>query len=339
MAQLPLLFVFLLLAGLDTLAVLVGIEQIGSASIPSLPAAAGIHLLVVVIAIAAVLLFPGAKERPGVKTLGVLAALLCLLTPVFGCLVSAWLIGAGPRVRNAAGPFAGIRFGNPCTGATRRSRPEPTPVSQPLVDALPHGHLPTQRMAAPLLRESHDPRSIRLLRHLREQKDARTQLYAQGALSAMFENREQALESLRRQAEQTPAEHPQALAVRERLASALVETAETGLRSSSESRALIEEAGRQFGRALEISPTDPACLFGKATCLLALGDLDGVPDLYGRLCAQTGAEFYADRLELAYFAALGNWQRITEASRRLDRDQRDGGMNTDQRRFWLGRAA
>ena len=112
MAQLPLLLVFLLLAGLDTLAVLVGIEEIGSASIPSLPAAAGIHLLVVVIAIAAVLLFPGAKERPGVKTLGMLAALLCLLTPVFGCLVSAWLIGAGPRLRDTAGAFAGIRFGN-----------------------------------------------------------------------------------------------------------------------------------------------------------------------------------------------------------------------------------
>lgn len=339
MAQFPLLIVFTLLAGLDALAVLVGIERIGSATIPALPAAAGIHLLTVAIAIAAVRLYPGARERSGMGTLGILAALLCLLTPVLGCLISAWLITGSPGRRGDRDSFPGVQFGNPVNAANRLRHPVPTPVTEPLVDSLRHGHLPAQRLAAPLLRETIDHRAIRLLRHLREQTDARIQLYAQGALSAMFENREQALETLRRQADSIPGNDPQSLAVHERLASALRETAEAGLQGPTESRALTEEAVRRYEQALAISPGDPACLHGKATCLIALGKLDDVPDLYGRLCAQPGAEYYADRLELAYFAALGNWQRITEAARRLDRDHHDGGMNGSQRHFWSSRTA
>ncbi|MCB1229636.1 MAG: hypothetical protein KDN19_05190 [Verrucomicrobiae bacterium] len=339
MARSPLLLVFALLAALDTAAILVGIQQIGSSNLPPLPAAIGIHLLVVFIAIAAVRLYPGAKEQPGIGTLGLLAALLCLMSPVLGCLIGGWLVAGQPRPRELADPFAGIRLGNPLTGSPEPPSEESSLAAESLAKAAEEDNGSLSRLAPARLRERLDKSSIQALRSLRHRPDARTQLYAQGALSALFENREQALDRLRREAATVPEKTAEAFALRERLASALYETATSELHGDSESRSMIRDAADQYDRALAITPSDPACLYGKARCLIALDQLDQVPDLYGRLCAQAGAEYYADRLELAYFAAAGNWQRTTEAAARIDGDHRDGGLSGAQRDFWLNRTA
>ncbi len=336
MAQLPLLIVFALLAGLDVAALLVGIQRIGSDSLPALPAAAAIHLAVVAIAIAAVRLNPKTREQVGIASLSLLAGVLCLLTPVLGSLVAGWLVAGGARRATSGGLSDLIQLGNPLDEVALLTHPGAFPLDRPLSVSLRHGHLPAQRLASPLLRQCVDRRSLKILRHLRHQPDTRTQLYAQGALSAIFENRERELEELRKALDDTG---PEALANRERLASALRDTAIAGLRSTEESRALIREAREHYEAALTLSPTDPACLYGKARCLIDLDQLDPIPDLYGRLCAQSGAEHQADRLELAYFAALGNWQRVFEACQRLEREGRPAGISAGQRHFWLTRAA
>lgn len=335
MAQLPLLFVFALLAALDVAALLVGIQRIGSASLPPLPTAAVIHLTVVAIAMAAVRLNPKTKDRAGVASLSLLVGVICLLTPVLGSLVAAWLVAGGFRSAKSPGLRDLIQLGNPLDEAVLLTHPETFPLDRPLSSFLRDHHVPAQRMASPLLRQCVDRRSLKILRALRHQPDARTQLYAQGALSAMFENRERELENLRKAVSATHVSGK--LADHERLASALRETALAGLRSAGESRALTDEAREHYDRALAISPTDPACLLGKALCLLDLNQLDSIPDLYGRLCAQPGAESQADRLELAYFAALGNWQRVYESCQRREREGRSHGIAPGLRRFWLSR--
>ncbi|MCB1061510.1 MAG: hypothetical protein KDN20_01155 [Verrucomicrobiae bacterium] len=338
MAHLPLILVFVLLAGLDVAAILVAVERIGSAALPAMPAAVGIHLLVCAIALAATRFYPGAKERPGYRTLGILTAIICLLTPVLGCLVGAWIMAGATLKRRTASPFDGIRLGNPFSEASRIDRPSIAPITQPLVSALRQGHRPAQRLAAPMLRQHVDRRAIGVLRHLRDQPDARTQLYAQGALSTLFENRERQLEQLRLRVSETPADHLDALAIRERLASALWETAESQLHGQAESNTMIEEALSQFDGALSIDPADAACLYGKARCLIRLSRLDSVPDLYGKLCALPGASSYADRLEPLYFAAVGNWQRTADTVRRLVSNGNPTQLAVEQRDFWFAQS-
>ncbi|MCP5539358.1 MAG: hypothetical protein H7A53_02440 [Akkermansiaceae bacterium] len=329
----PLLLVFGLLALLDAGAVFVAVKGIGTSAVPPVAGALAIHAAVAVIAALAMRMFPGARERRGYTTLGILAALLCFLTPVLGCLAAMWLdaaIGRPLAAPEKPGPFL---FGNPL--ARSSAGPAPVPVSEPLAESVSNGFFGAHRLAVPILMSEGGRGSVSLLRRLRELPDARTQLFAQGALAALTEKNDRRVESLRERVRSGAA----GAADRERLGWALHGAAEAGLLPGEETAAALEEAASQFGRAVEMAPENPACLFGMALCLIGLDRMEEIPDLYGRLCALRGAGGYADRLEVAFFAASGNWRRTAAAVGRLAEAGNESGLPAAVRHFWLGAPA
>lgn len=332
MAYLSLLLVFSLLGLADAAAVAVAMGRIDVPALSPLSASTAIHCLVSLLAVVVARSHPLSRRRPGSGTLALLAGLLCLLTPVLGCLVAAWMVSPPFSGREKRPRFTGIRFGNPLSPAMVEPQTAATPFTEPLTFALSHGHRPLQRLAVPRIRQISDQRALAILRDLNDQPDARTHLYAQAALSTGFERREQQIDSLRRAAAQDSVD-PETLSRHERLGTALLQQARLNPDSAA---ALTAEASACYDRALAIAPSDAACLLGKAFCLIRLGDLEAVPDLYGRLCAVAGANPLADRLEIAYLAALGNWNRAAETAARLTRDASPSiDLGADSRQFWL----
>lgn len=327
----PIIF-FALLAAVDAAAVAAGLGRVPGLPIAPHHAALTIHLAVVAVAFVAVAKWLPSRRRSGAATLAGLAASLCLLTPVLGCLVAGWLTMPQRPARTRGSRFQGLQFGNPFYRASQRSQPT-SEGAEPLASSIRHGHRPIQRLAVPRIRQLGDRRAHLLLKALTDQPDARTHLYAQSALSAAFERREKQLESLRRAAataEITPADRVTRL---ERLATALLHGAEI---DPDQAPRFIAEAASRFAEALEIDPADASCLWGRAHCLIRLGELDGIPDLYGRLCALPGASPLANRLELAYFSALGNWKRTAEAIERISQQGSPAsGLGAAHRQFWL----
>lgn len=329
MAGLPLVAVFLLLAAFDAVGVLIAVGWIATPA-PLSPQflASAIHGTILLIAGVAILFARKARSRPGFVTLAAFAVVIAGLTPVLGFVVGAWLISPGLRRKRRVDSRVGIRLGNPLAASRLGLRAAATPHTQPLAIALRHGHRALQRNAAPLLRSIGGSPAVSILRDLVDQPDARAHLYAQAALATLTDGAETAINRLRRAVEVAP----DAIELRERLAGALLYAAEL---KPDDRPAALTEAGRHFDHALGIQPADAACLFGKAMCLIQKNELDAVPDLYGRLCAVPGAASHADRLELAYFSARGNWTRTAEAVRRLSSEPASRDLGANCRRFWL----
>ena len=328
----PIIF-FALLAAVDAAAVVAGLGRLPGLPVAPHVAALALHLSVVAIAFVAVAKWLPSRRRDGALTLGALAAALCLLTPVLGCLVAGWLAAPPGQPRARDDRHEGLQFGNPLSRASQRSH-APSDGAEPLANAIRHGHRPIQRLALPRIRQLGDRRAHLLLQALNDQPDARTHLYAQSALSTAFERREKQHDALRKASIATGDIAPVDRVARlERLATALLHGA--GLDADQAPR-LIAEAASRFAEALEIDPSDASCLSGRAHCLIRLGELDAIPDLYGRLCALPGASHLANRLELAYFAALGNWKRTAEAVDRISQQSPpDAGLGPALRQFWL----
>lgn len=331
MPRLSLILAFLVLAGVDTAAGLLALRRIGPPDLPALPTAVAAHLLVAVLALLVAGFHPGLRDRPGRTTLGILAASICLLTPILGCLVAGWLLQALVGISALPATARLIRLGNPLSeGAPARA--VPCPYREPLTAALAHGHLPLQRLAAARLSRLSDRRALGILKVLDGSQDARTHLYAQAALASAVERRERQLDRLRRALDAGP-RGSVTTADCERLATALMQAAAG---SPEEAPALLAEASEALDRALSVAPADASCLYLQALSLIRLGKPDRVPDLYGRLCAIGGGGTLADRLELAYLASLGNWKRASEAAERVLLDRATSPhFESSHRAFWL----
>ena len=305
----PLILVFVALAGLDVVAALLALQKIGaSASLPAVPTAAAVHFLVAAIGAMAVAFFPGASDRSGHRTVAMLAGALCLFTPVVGPLVAALLVRGIYQKSAATIDHEAYVFGNPMRAHRVAVSPTTVPVSEPLALSLGFGHLHGQRLAPSLLRRVGSSEAISLLRRLFQQPDARTQLYAQSALGSLFEKSETSLARQRKRAAQLPDDPWQSA----NLAKALIQTAKLGIHPVAESESLLREAITWLDYATDLRPKEPEFYFEKAVCLIELGDrpsLDRVPDLYGRLLALPGGQSFSNRLDVHYFAAVGNWAR------------------------------
>jgi hypothetical protein len=317
------------LAVLDLAALLMVMGIVATSTAPSTILAAGMHLLVVATAIAAIRLFPGAKEHPGYKTLSFLAGFFCLFTPFLGALAGGWLVIGMlfPATRRELGDRFVI--GNPLNGSSTPIHPSVAPVSEPLAVSIANGQTSGLRLAVPLIRGRRRRSTVAILRALTDQQDARTQLYSQSALATMLETSDWEVSNLRRMVAVS-----RDTAAMERLAAELARNVEIGLVTSSESEIVGEALGLYEELAVR-HPADPAYLFGKGICLIRLGRLDEVPDIYGRLCSLANAAIFADRLELSYFAAIGNWKRAAAAVERIAKDGNRIALPLESRAFWL----
>ncbi|MCB1079660.1 MAG: hypothetical protein KDM64_17720, partial [Verrucomicrobiae bacterium] len=317
----------------DAAAILVGLGRIGTSSLPPMMGAIAIHSMVAILACAVIALHPSARSRKGNGTMAMLAAVTTLLAPVIGCLFAAWMATPPRGFHRNHGPHPGVRFGNPFSEAIRHSPAERSPFTEPLATALRHGHRPLQRLVVPMLRRLGNPKASVLLDYLNQQPDARTHLFAQAALATNFDRREKEVERLRKHLDSSGIASPQSVRLLESLATSLVDQANL---DPDRAPSLLAEASINYYQALQLTANDPACLFGKAKCLIRLGQTEGLPDLYGRPCAVAGAGHLADQLELESFSAHGNWKRTSESVMRLSQSARatiDPG--TEARQFWL----
>ena len=329
MNRFVLILVFAALSALDLVALLMAMGMVATSTASSTPLAALMHLIVVMITIAAIRLFPGAKEHPGYKTLSFLAGFFCLFTPVLGALASGWLVIGMLFPASRRGTGDRYVIGNPLNEDSMPVHPAAAAVSDPLAVSIANGQGRGLRLAVPLIRGRRRRAAVAILRALTGQQDARTQLFSQSALATMLESSEREVENLRRMiaANRDPA-------IMERLAAELVRNAEIGLLTSSE-REILSEALGLYEELIGRHPDDPAYYFGKGLCLLRLGRLDEVPDIYGRLCSLANAAVFADRLELSYFAAVGNWRRTASAVKRITKEGNRMNLPLESRAFWL----
>lgn len=296
-----------------------------------------IHLVIAAVAgFSPFLLREGPKHSTGRLTLALLAGTLAFLTPILGPLVAIWMVAAPAGKKGSADNWPGIRLGNPSRKSNLGTEAEPLSISMPLIQALRSEHHALPRWATSHIRSRMDRTAVAALHALRDRQDARTQLYAQAAISSVSENREKTLEQLRHlAAEASRLESPDALARWERLASALFETAESQLFGKGEGNSLYQEAAEAYRRALAIAPSDAACLFGLARCSLALEDFDRAPELLGQLTATPGAASRTDELEIRFLARQGRWPEVARSL--LDEgDPASSPVRIDsgQWRFW-----
>ena len=329
MNRFALILVFLVLAALDLVALLMAMGIVATATGPSPALAAGMHLAVVVFSIAAIRWFPGARQHPGYKTLSFLAGFFCLFTPVLGALASGWLVIGMLFPSSEKGAGGRYVIGNPLVDSAAPGHPAVAPAPEPLAASIAGGRESGLRLAVPMIRGRRRRSTVAILRALTGQQDARTQLYSQSALATMLESSEWEAANFRRTIAAT-----RDAATMERLAAELLRNAEIGLLTSGE-RATIGEALELYEELIGRFPSEPAYLFGRGICLIRLGRLDQVPDIYGRLCSLANAAVFADRLELSYFAAMGNWKRTAAAVERIAREGNRMNLPMESRSFWL----
>lgn len=327
-----LIVAFGLLAGIDFVAVLLwqewwhlpGLEG-GSSGLVG-------HLLVVLAATLLLPMFPANAGRPGRWLLGLLAGLLTLVCPVAGPLAAGLL--AGLLSAPAKPPQSRLRLvlGNPARDdRVNHAPPVHTPVREPFAHLLRAGPVMAQWLVVPLLRQSRSPSGVGLLRLLASRGDARTQLYAQGALGSLLDASEQeiqALQSKHHSGEASPTE-------RERLAAILLHSARSGIFPGDHSRTLFTLASEVLGELVAEYPEDPALLHELARCRIEQGELSGVPDLFQRLQGLVEGSRLSSRLETAFYHASGKWQLLTEAAGRAAAD--GAPLSYQSREFWLTR--
>ena len=309
---------FLGLVGLDLTAVFLAIGESGSWDRGSLPTALTLHGVVAILTAAASFRISGNRMREERFPLSLLAFVLTLLFPVGGVVLVAWLTFRAGEARKDPPIWPGIQLGNPALSRQRNQTPSPSPNLLPLRQRLDQGDTGLSPDVVRRLRQSGDRSAVASLRHLQDHVASPVQHDAASALSSLLQEREARLDHLRRIAtDPSPSIDSDLRAFQwERLASALASHAQSGLVEGDATSVLFAEAARAYDTALALAPEDPDCLLGLACCRLALGEIDPVPGLLGRLHAIPGAQGFSDALEVRYLAHLGRWREAAQSARR-----------------------
>lgn len=321
-----------LLAVLDAAAVTLWLELW---RLPGFSPAAGgwlTHLAVAGVSVLLPALLPGGGERPGRWLLGGLGGLLALSVPVVGPLAAGLIAAMIAAPIRQPKPERRVVRGNPAReGLEDPAPPHPTAIREPFFQMLQGGAAVGQWLVVPVLRQSRSPAAVRLLRLLTSRGDARTQLYAQGALSTLLDASEREIQSLQTRRNAGAAAGQE----RERLATVLLQAARGGVFPSDHGRALSERATELLEELAAERPDDAVLLHELARCHLSLGRFDKVPELLQRLQALPGGARLAPLLEAAYCNATGQWHRLAEALRVAA--AHGAPLRAQSREFWLSR--